>query len=121
MKVFPPNENMDEPQRNFNLIIRETRQIVERVIGVLKGRFRCISSERPLRYKPIKVGRIIYTCAVLHNFLLTRNYDVMRNIDFVADAHDEQIPIPNELNANAYLRMGNERRNEVVEYLAHMM
>lgn len=43
MKVFI-GQNLNEDETNFNRHIRRVRQIVERVIGVLKVRFRCISS-----------------------------------------------------------------------------
>jgi len=41
---------------------------VERVNGVLKGRWRCLLSDRTLHYNPVKVGMIVNACAVLHIF-----------------------------------------------------
>lgn len=59
MKVFI-GQTLNENETNFNRHIRRVRQIFERVIGVLKVRFRRISSERHLRYMPTKAIRIDY-------------------------------------------------------------
>lgn len=45
----------------------KARNCVERCIGVLKGRFRCILKHRTLEYAPVKAGKIINACAILHN------------------------------------------------------
>ncbi|XP_061592886.1 putative nuclease HARBI1 [Cololabis saira] len=45
-----------------------TRAVVERAIGQLKCRWRCLDrSGGMLLYRPDKVGRIIIACATLHN------------------------------------------------------
>lgn len=68
-------------ERRYNSRLRSIRSMVERVIGVLKTRFRCILGERPLRYRPTKVSKIIYACVTLHNFLIHNRFDIMRNIN----------------------------------------
>ncbi|KAK9693275.1 hypothetical protein QE152_g34312 [Popillia japonica] len=40
------------------------RNCVERCIGVLNSRFRCILDERTLRYCPEKAGQISIACAM---------------------------------------------------------
>lgn len=80
MKIFD-GENLNEVQRNFNQKLLSLRQSVERCIGVIKGRFRCLLGERKLRYDPPKVGHIIYSCATLHNFLIANRYDIFNDID----------------------------------------
>lgn len=80
MKIYQ-NNDLTQVQRNFNRKLSGVRQIVERCIGVLKARFRCILGERKLRYNPTKVGHIIYSCATLHNILIANRYDVMNEID----------------------------------------
>lgn len=81
MKIIPNNENLDVFERRYNRRIRSVRSLVERVIGVLKTRFRCILGERPLRYYPTKVSKIIYACVTLHNFLIRNRFDIMHNMN----------------------------------------
>ncbi|CAG9133307.1 unnamed protein product [Plutella xylostella] len=45
----------------------KTRNCVERCIGVLKARWRCLLAARMLHYKPEKAARIVNACVVLHN------------------------------------------------------
>lgn len=77
MKIFQgPNAQNGEAEYN-----REVRQIIERVIGILKMRFRCLNIERVPRYTPTKVGYFVYSCAFLHNFLILNNFQIMRDVD----------------------------------------
>lgn len=46
---------------------------MERCIGVLKKRFRCLLRYRTLEYTSEKAGHIINACAVLHNMCLRAN------------------------------------------------
>ncbi|KAG4072195.1 hypothetical protein HA402_014424 [Bradysia odoriphaga] len=60
----------------YNRIHRKLRSLVERAIGLLKARFRCLLNERKLRYDPLISGCIIYSCSVLHNYLIDKNFPV---------------------------------------------
>lgn len=119
MKIFKGN-NLSIEQEYFNKRVCSTRQIIERCIGLLKVRFRCIMGERQLRYKPTKVGRIVYACATLHNFLILNHYNILNDID--------QNMLQNFLNAQNVARIaqnlpqhnsraGQMRRNEVLNHL----
>lgn len=57
-----------------------SRNCIERLNGVLKARFRCISQERKLRYDPVTVGKIITSCAVLHNMCIKGGLEMDRFI-----------------------------------------
>lgn len=46
------------------------RNIIERVFGVLKGRWRCLRKDRVLHYQPKQAATIIKTCAILHNIAM---------------------------------------------------
>ncbi|KAK3925206.1 Putative nuclease, partial [Frankliniella fusca] len=48
----------------------KSRNSVERCIGVLKGRFRCLLKDRVLHYSPKRAGLIIKACCVLHNMCI---------------------------------------------------
>lgn len=109
---------MSEAQKDFNSRLCSVRQIIERCIGLLKVRFRCILGERKLRYSPTKVGRIIYSCATLHNFLILNRFNILRDIDndMLANVINAQnIPQVNIL-PQANLQSGQIRRNEVLQF-----
>lgn len=69
------------PQYRYTQRHINARNCIERCIGVLKGRFLCLS--KILRYSPEKVGHIVNACAILHNICINGNL----NIDF-------ELPIP---------------------------
>lgn len=121
MKIFDGN-NLTLPQQNFNRELCAVRQIIERCIGLLKVRFRCIMGERKLRYMPRKVGKFVYACAMLHNFLIFNRFNILHDIDQnllrnVANIHHNNrnvnLPFDN-------LVTGQHRRNEVANYLQNM-
>lgn len=120
MKVIPNNVNMRNEERQFNRNVRSTRGIIERVIGVLKMRFRCILGERQLRYNETKVGEIVYACATLHNFLIFNSFDIMHGFNVIH--FNNELDQPLILNANYVINNANDqrvainRRNELIQY-----
>lgn len=58
------------------------RSVVERCIGLLKSRFRCLQRYRALHYEPERAANIVAACAVLHNLCLDEG-DVL--LDDVSD------------------------------------
>nr|CAI5836247.1 unnamed protein product [Callosobruchus analis] len=71
---YAGNVTNNTPQGRYNSHLRRARNSVEKVNGILKGRFRCILKHRTLNYDPIKSGKIINTCVVLHN--VARHFNV---------------------------------------------
>lgn len=95
-----------------------TRSTVERCIGLLKGKWRCLNKERALKYTPTNAGFMINSCAVLHNFLIHNNYNLVvdENLNEIRFGdNDDDIDINND---NNDLENGIERRNELVDILA---
>ncbi|KAG8234992.1 hypothetical protein J437_LFUL013872 [Ladona fulva] len=53
------------PEARYTLFHVRARSTVERCIGLLKGRFRCLLKHRVLEYAPLKCGGIVHACIVL--------------------------------------------------------
>ncbi|XP_070397426.1 putative nuclease HARBI1 isoform X2 [Dermacentor albipictus] len=66
----PGNHISGSPAAMFNTAHSSLRSLVERCIGVLKMRFRCLQRHRALYYGPVFTSKIIAACAVLHNLCM---------------------------------------------------
>ena len=58
----------------YNAAHQKCRHPIERCIGLLKSRFRCLCRQRILMYSPEVAGTIINACAILHNMLFDAKY-----------------------------------------------
>lgn len=118
MKVIPQGAaELTNAERLYNRRLRATRQLVERVIGVLKMRFRCIIGERVLKYHQDKASLIVYACCTLHNYLIFNRFDIMHEID--ANVLQEIIQnqrLYNVDNRNENNRRGTQRRANVINF-----
>lgn len=65
-------------EKKYNEAHIKTRNCVERCIGLLKGRWRCL--QRGLNYSPKRVSKIVLVCAVLHNLCIYNNIDWENNV-----------------------------------------
>lgn len=116
--LFKPYDNPSTPaQRLYNKRHRKLRSLVERAIGLLKARFRCLLGENKLRYDPLMSGYIVYSCAVLHNFLIENNYPV----DDIEPIFDDEIrdfdeDLEDFIISFDELRQGEQGRDDVAEY-----
>lgn len=63
----PPAQS---PEALYNKAHSSMRSVVERCIGVLKARFRCLQKYRSLHHEPGRACHIIAACAALHNISL---------------------------------------------------
>lgn len=57
----------DNGEELFNKVHSKARSVVERTIGILKGRWRCLLGERKLRISPEKTTTVVNVCSALHN------------------------------------------------------
>ncbi|XP_037930854.1 putative nuclease HARBI1 [Teleopsis dalmanni] len=91
--------NLSTAHNNYNVQHRKARNWIERCFGLLKSRIRCFSSERTLMYDPETEGKIVNSCLVLHNFIITHN--IMNEVNDVdcAENTDEEINEDNDFEA----------------------
>lgn len=61
------NAAPNTPEAYYTNIHVRARNIIERTIGLLKARFRCLLVHRVLHYSPEVAGSIVNACVILHN------------------------------------------------------
>lgn len=72
------------------------RNTVERCIGLLKARWRCLLNHRVLHYDPIMAGNIVNACVILHNIAIDGRAPIPE-------------PLPEPENENLHLIQGREQ------------
>ncbi|KAJ8971817.1 hypothetical protein NQ314_000528 [Rhamnusium bicolor] len=111
------------PEGHYTTRHIHARNVGERGNGVWKGRFRCLKKDRVLQYNHATAGRIIYSCAVLHN--ICRRYNIPDvdidddddNVDNDNVEHDSpHQPVNPDVNILAEARI---IRRRLVNQLAH--
>ncbi|XP_015593759.1 putative nuclease HARBI1 [Cephus cinctus] len=78
-----PHEPVGNPRFRHNEALCSARNCIERLFGVLKSTWRCLSKHRVLQYDPGTAGRIVNVCAVLHNMRINHrllNDDVLDDV-----------------------------------------
>ncbi|KAL6486137.1 hypothetical protein MHYP_G00055290 [Metynnis hypsauchen] len=81
-------------ERRYNSLRSRTRSVVERAIGQLKSRWRCLNRNGGmLLYRPEKVCRIVRACGVLHNVAHRYAVPLLEVVEQPAD------PEPGQINA----------------------
>nr|CAH7746356.1 unnamed protein product [Callosobruchus chinensis] len=112
---YPGNVPGNTPHGRYNIHLRRARNSVERVNGVLKGRFRCLLKHRTLNYDPIKCGRIINTCVVLHNIALQFNVALPDDELFEEDL-DERRHLEEQVEGTFFVQGSRKRDSICQEY-----
>lgn len=109
---------MPADERLYNYLHSRTRIVVEKTIGILKGRFRIFKS--CLNQKGIEgrtateqMARVIEASMVLHNILIELQDGVV--IAYENEENDNEVE-ENEVLAIAWLR-AKERRDHIKDYL----
>lgn len=88
--LLTPLQNPITPsERRYNFAHSSTRMVIERVNGVLKRRFPCLSST--LRFTPERCCVVIVACAVLHNLAVLNHDDIEEMIVPNFDQFDQQV------------------------------
>lgn len=117
--MIPIHSPQTEEERHYNKKHKSTRSKVERCIGALKLQFRCLFKENKLRYSPKRANKIILSCVVLHNFLISRNFDVLADITSELEANNPGPDNNRQRNTGGgeYLRRGRAIRQELAQSL----
>lgn len=63
-------------EAHYTSVHVKTRNVIERTIGLLKARFRCLLVHRVLHYSPDVAASIVNACVVLHNMTNQANIPV---------------------------------------------
>ncbi|KAH7977963.1 hypothetical protein HPB49_004097 [Dermacentor silvarum] len=66
LSPVPGHPPMQTAEGKYNTAHATLRSIVERCIGLLMSRFRCLQRYRTLLYEPERAANIVAACAVLH-------------------------------------------------------
>jgi len=111
MVPFKDNGHLSERQIIFNKRLSSARMMVERSIGLLKGRFRSILDTLPM-YRTDLIPKYIIACCILHNICLLKN-DVI-DIPIIVNEHNPaQIETLDDTQ-----REGIEKRNAIMYFLS---
>lgn len=85
----------------------------------MASRFRCLlGDETKLRYDHLSSGHIIYSCAVLHNFLITNGYPV-DDIDPIFEEPVGNFDDYDYDDQEEELEGGRRKRNTLAQYFIH--
>lgn len=107
--MTPILQPSSDPERKYNAAQIKSRNCVERCIGVLKGRWRCL--QRNLKYSPEKVSDMVLVCAALHNICIANRItlDTTEGNEINSDSASENI-----IEIMNVLREGQAVRNSIV-------
>lgn len=71
--MTPLTNPQTQQEQAYNRAHARTRVTIERAIGLLKGRWLCLSrAGGTLQYRPEKVCSMVMACCVLHNLAIRR-------------------------------------------------
>jgi len=84
------HEALGTPRFRYNEDLCSARSCVERLFGVWKAVFRCLSAQRRLIYEPGMAGKIVNACAVLHNMRIAHRLQDIQINDMEIDAFRER-------------------------------
>lgn len=115
------NANIGSPEEFYTQKHGTARNTVERTIGLLKARWRCLLRHRVLHYDPQTASKIINACCVLHNICNLNSLDSPSPIADVEEAinieQNELALQPLSSSRSDELRRGNAARQTLISTL----
>lgn len=115
------NAEPGSAEEHYTNVHCRTRNTVERCIGVLKARWRCLLAHRVLHYDHHTAAKIINSCAVLHNICNKYRLPVpqLQSADSQGD-QSQQIPqlfVRGVADEQQLLASGRQQRDRLVQRL----
>ncbi|XP_063788406.1 putative nuclease HARBI1 [Pseudophryne corroboree] len=109
--MTPYSKPRPGPQTAFNSALTATRQLVERTIGVLKGRFRVLHrTGGDIMYSPEMVSKIVVLCAILHNIAVRSRVELPQT----EELPDEEPRVGWRVGGGSVSWRGNQVRTRIV-------
>lgn len=113
MVPFKENGHLTNAQIKYNTYLSQSRMMIERTIGLLKGRFRSFLDILPMRRTDF-IPKYICACCVLHNICLIRNDHI--DIPLIVQPN-EPVQYVIENVPNGLREEGTEKRNAIMYHL----
>ncbi|XP_065368827.1 putative nuclease HARBI1 [Calliphora vicina] len=108
------NATENSSEAFYNKQFCKGRSIIERVFGVLKGRFRCLLAARELHYSPERVVQIMNVCCALHN--ICTNFNVQLPTHEIAETeslNEIDMSLNSNTNNGGQTTIAKEIRNNI--------
>lgn len=100
-------------EHRFNKKHTLARNVVERTIGNLKSRFRCLQAK--LHYTPVKVVKIVNVSCAIHNICKHFNANIVDELPYV----DEQVDLETDFDDDSNVNSGRDRQSNVRQQIAN--
>lgn len=113
MVPFKDNGHLTNTQITYNTRLSQARIMIERAIGLLKGRFRSLLDTLPMRRTDL-IPKYIVACCILHNICLIQN-DHM-DVPIIVQQNEIAQNAPNRV-IQGLRDEGVEKRNAIMYYL----
>nr|XP_043616661.1 uncharacterized protein LOC122588584 [Erigeron canadensis] len=107
VKAYP--HPVEQNEKKFKRLQEATRKDVERVFGVLKGKWKIL--DRPLRlWTKEKIGKVVAACTILHNMIIKDNGRA------ISPVHIMDPPVPRVYNQEANRELQDEDMHHRLRY-----
>lgn len=91
------NQQAGTPSARYTQCHVQARSSVERCIGILKGRWRCLRKERALHYTPDMAGKTLHSIFIRHlSFSSSLEFDKNEDIRYFHDEHSNRVNFQRE-------------------------
>jgi len=114
MVPFKDNGHLTESQINYNTCHSKSRIMIERALGLLKGRFRSMLDRLPFTRTDL-IPKYIVACCILHNICILHN-DFIEILVIINEP--EHIPY-NDINNIERKNQGKQKRIAIMYQLMH--